>query len=129
MYLLLQQGVTRLDILNFISHGISKLAPGGDAVTGKRQSMTRTYLPRAFRAGARMITDCRVDALTSERPYRRQLSHDAALAIIHDGRGTTYDPSLADAFLRLAESFDTQRACEPAGAEVWGFRFREARAV
>ena len=26
--------------------------PGGDARTGKRQSMTRTYLPRAFAAGA-----------------------------------------------------------------------------
>ncbi len=37
--------------------------PGGDAVTGKRQSMTRTYLPRAFAAGARMIVDCRVDRL------------------------------------------------------------------
>jgi len=38
--------------------------PGGDAVTGKRQSMTRTYLPRAFAAGARMVVDCRVDRLT-----------------------------------------------------------------
>lgn len=37
--------------------------PGGDATTGKRQSMTRTYLPRAFRAGARMVVDCRVDRL------------------------------------------------------------------
>jgi choline dehydrogenase-like flavoprotein len=38
--------------------------PGGDAVTGKRQSMTRTYLPRAFAAGARMVVNCRVDRLT-----------------------------------------------------------------
>lgn len=38
---------------------------GGDAVTGKRQSMTRTYLPRAFAAGARMLTDTRVDRLTT----------------------------------------------------------------
>ncbi|MGD9563161.1 MAG: ATP-dependent Clp protease ATP-binding subunit ClpA [Pyrinomonadaceae bacterium] len=29
VYLLLQQGVTRLDILNFISHGISKIDAGG----------------------------------------------------------------------------------------------------
>src|ERR1035437_271334 len=28
VYLLLQQGVTRLDILNYISHGISKIDPG-----------------------------------------------------------------------------------------------------
>ncbi len=38
--------------------------PGGDAATGKRQSMTRTYLPRAFAAGARMVVDCRVDRLS-----------------------------------------------------------------
>src|SRR5258707_5167181 len=28
VYLLMQQGVTRLDILNYISHGISKIDPG-----------------------------------------------------------------------------------------------------
>ncbi len=39
--------------------------PGGDAVTGARQSMTRTYLPRAFAAGARMVVGCRVDRLLS----------------------------------------------------------------
>lgn len=38
--------------------------PDGDAVTGQRQSMTRTYLPRAFAAGARMVVDCRVDSIT-----------------------------------------------------------------
>jgi choline dehydrogenase-like flavoprotein len=37
--------------------------PGGDAVTGQRQSMTRTYLPRSFRAGARMVVDCRVNRI------------------------------------------------------------------
>lgn len=37
--------------------------PGGDATTGKRQSMTRTYLPRAFAAGARMVVEARVDTL------------------------------------------------------------------
>lgn len=36
---------------------------GGTATTGKRQSMTRTYLPRAFAAGARMVVGCRVDRL------------------------------------------------------------------
>ena len=37
--------------------------PGGDAAGGIRQSMTRTYLPRAVAAGARLITGCRIDAL------------------------------------------------------------------
>ncbi len=42
-----------------------KYPAGGDAITGKRQSMTRTYLPRAFAAGARMLVDTRVDRLVS----------------------------------------------------------------
>jgi choline dehydrogenase-like flavoprotein len=36
---------------------------GGRAVDGKRQSMTRTYLPRAFAAGARMLTEHRLEGL------------------------------------------------------------------
>jgi choline dehydrogenase-like flavoprotein len=36
---------------------------GGDASKGERQSMTRTYLPRAVRAGARLAVGCRVDRL------------------------------------------------------------------
>lgn len=35
----------------------------GDPGSGQRQSMTRTYLPRALAAGARVVTGCRVDAL------------------------------------------------------------------
>ena len=39
---------------------------GGDASSGQRQSMTRTYLPRAHHAGARMLTQCRVRRLAIE---------------------------------------------------------------
>jgi choline dehydrogenase-like flavoprotein len=38
---------------------------GGRAVDGKRQSMTRTYLPRAFAAGARMLTEHRLDRVVT----------------------------------------------------------------
>lgn len=38
-------------------------AAEGSSDGAQRQSMTRTYLPRALRAGARMLTDCRVDRL------------------------------------------------------------------
>lgn len=36
---------------------------GDDATKGERQSMTRTYLPRAAAAGARIAVGCRVDRL------------------------------------------------------------------
>lgn len=42
------------------------------------------------------------DALTSARPYRAPLEHDAALAVIRAGRGSHFDPALADAFARAA---------------------------
>jgi choline dehydrogenase-like flavoprotein len=58
--------------------------PGGDAPTGKRQSMTRTYLPRAFAAGARMVVDCRVDRLTP----RTGTVTEATVTFAGGGRGT-----------------------------------------
>lgn len=52
--------------------------------------------------GARVIAivDC-YDALTSDRPYRRALSHNSALATIQERRAIMYDPQLTDAFVRV----------------------------
>jgi putative nucleotidyltransferase with HDIG domain len=50
--------------------------------------------------GARILSvvDC-FDALTSDRPYRRRMSDDQALAIIAERRGTMYDPVIVDTFV------------------------------
>ncbi|MEO5724234.1 MAG: GMC oxidoreductase, partial [Ilumatobacteraceae bacterium] len=53
----------------------------GDATKGVRQSMTRTYLPRAARAGARLVVGCRVDHLV-----RHGDTMLAARATFTDGR-------------------------------------------
>ena len=52
--------------------------------------------------GARIlaVVDC-YDALTSDRPYRRKLEHEAAVQILTERRGTMYDPRVVDAFLAL----------------------------
>ena len=42
-----------------------------------------------------------VEAIASHRPYRPALGIDKALAEIENGRGTLYDPDVADACLRL----------------------------
>lgn len=49
---------------------------GGDAADGCRQSMTRTYLPRAVAAGARLLVDHRVDRLVNDRgrAFRAELT-------------------------------------------------------
>jgi putative nucleotidyltransferase with HDIG domain len=59
----------------------------------------------AIPLGARVlaIVDC-FDALTSDRPYRRSLPHDRAVAMIVERRGTMYEPAIADAFLRIVDA-------------------------
>ena len=53
----------------------------GDPGRGQRQSMTRTYLPRAAAAGARLVTGCRVDSLEFTHGEARR-----ALTTLADGR-------------------------------------------
>lgn len=43
------------------------------------------------------------DALTSPRVYRPAMPRDEALAIMHDGRGTHFDPDVLDAFLAMLD--------------------------
>jgi putative nucleotidyltransferase with HDIG domain len=52
--------------------------------------------------GARVlaVTDC-FDAATSDRPYRRAMPRQAAVALIEARRGTMYDPRVVDAFLAI----------------------------
>jgi len=45
------------------------------------------------------------DALTSERPYKKAFSHQEAVMIIEEGKGTHFDPVLADAFATASEQF------------------------
>lgn len=52
--------------------------PDGTTASGTRQSMTATYLPRAHRAGARILTDCRV--LRINMSGERAVSIDATIA-------------------------------------------------
>jgi putative nucleotidyltransferase with HDIG domain len=56
----------------------------------------------AIPIGARILSvvDC-YDALTSDRPYRRALSSDEAVAILRERRGSMYDPIVVDTFIRL----------------------------
>ena len=59
------------------------------------------------------------DALISRRVYKEAYSHDQAVAIIRAGRGSHFDPDLADAFLAISEEFRTiaQRFADREGGE------------
>jgi len=52
--------------------------------------------------GARIITVADTyDAMTSDRPYRKALSAEAALAEIARCKGTQFDPEIAEAFIKM----------------------------
>ncbi len=56
----------------------------------------------AIPIGARILSvvDC-YDALTSDRPYRSAMTHEAAMEVVRARRGTMYDPAIVDAFERV----------------------------
>jgi len=87
----------------------------------------------AIPVGARVlsIVDC-YDALTSDRPYRLALSHGSAIAMIHERRGTMYEPAIVDAFLRIVQRLrsgsDRERAGRPQARTHGPWRL-QARAV
>nr|WP_295078876.1 two-component system response regulator [uncultured Roseateles sp.] len=45
------------------------------------------------------------DALISRRVYKAPMTHEKAVAIIREGRGTHFDPLLVDAFLAIESTF------------------------
>ena len=54
------------------------------------------------------------DAMTSDRPYRKALGHDAACAELRRCRGTQWDPRIVDAFIDLVS--ERAHASHPASA-------------
>ena len=56
----------------------------------------------AIPLGARILSvvDC-FDALTSDRPYRRALTTEAALDILRERSGTMYDPRVVEKFIEI----------------------------
>jgi putative two-component system response regulator len=45
------------------------------------------------------------DALTSKRVYKSQISHEKAVQIIIEAKGSQFDPDVVDAFLAMKEHF------------------------
>jgi putative nucleotidyltransferase with HDIG domain len=68
----------------------------------------------AIPLGARILSvvDC-FDALTSDRPYRRRMTNEQALQILHDRRGTMYDPAIVDRFVAVYDRIMPAPGSEP----------------
>jgi len=46
------------------------------------------------------------DALLTDRPYKKAFSHERAVQIIMEGRGTHFDPALVDLFVKINHEFE-----------------------
>ena len=54
--------------------------------------------------GARILSVADVyDALTTNRPYRKALSHEVAMQMICDETGTHFDPKIVEAFVKIMQ--------------------------
>jgi putative nucleotidyltransferase with HDIG domain len=73
----------------------------------------------AIPIGARILSvvDC-YDALTSDRPYRRAMTDEAALGILRERRGTMYDPRVVDTFVSVYKRIETTGVDTPAQRDV-----------
>jgi len=45
------------------------------------------------------------DALISRRAYKKGMSHEKAIIIITEGKGSHFDPDVVDAFVEQQEEF------------------------
>jgi len=46
------------------------------------------------------------DALVSERPYKKPYTHEEAVNIIKEGKGSHFDPEMVDLFLKVSDEFN-----------------------
>jgi HD-GYP domain-containing protein (c-di-GMP phosphodiesterase class II) len=60
------------------------------------------------------------DAMTTDRPYRKGLSHEAALREIESNAGTQFHPAVAKAFVAVQRGIDPATVLSP--AELQGLR-------
>src|SRR5437762_7317516 len=60
--------------------------------------------------GARILSvvDC-FDALTSDRPYRRRMTDEDALAILRERSGKMYDPAVVETFTRVYRGLQVEK--------------------
>jgi putative two-component system response regulator len=70
--------------------------------TGYPRRIAKEEIPLEARIMA--IADV-YDALVSERPYKKPLTHEQAIEIIKKDSGTHFDPIIVDAFLKVANDF------------------------
>lgn len=110
--------------------GFRLFGQGAAIVRHHHESFDGTGYPdglagEAIPLGARVVAVAdALDAMTSDRPYRRALSVDEALSRFREGSGHQWDPMVIDAMLALVEGgrldLAPSRSVDSAGSEAGG---------
>lgn len=80
-----------------------------DIILSHHEKMDGTGYPKGKKQGeirdeAAILSIADVyDALTSDRPYRKALTKEQAIAIIKEGKGSHFEPHFADEFIKMIE--------------------------
>ena len=105
-----------------ILEGVHGFAPYLAVVELHHENWDGTGYPRG-QAGettplaARIVHICDAyDAMTTDRPYRRGMSHEEAISILREFAGRQFDPYVVDAFIGVAS--DHSADLWPAGLEA-----------
>ncbi|MDI6857928.1 MAG: GAF domain-containing protein [Dehalococcoidia bacterium] len=99
-----------------IVKGISQIADAIEPVATHHERYDGTGYPRGLKGeeipllGRILAVVDAYSAMTLDRPYRRALDHEQALAELKKGAGTQFDPHIVEAFLSVIEDMRQARA-------------------
>mgnify|MGYP000853071445 CR=1 FL=1 len=92
-----------------IAQAISDLSSISDFILKHHERWDGTGYPLRLK-GAEIPLECRIlsivdafDAMTNDRPYRKAMKEEEAIAIIRDNAGAQFDPELVSSFLLMLE--------------------------
>ncbi|MCR4403452.1 MAG: diguanylate cyclase [Firmicutes bacterium] len=93
-----------------IAQSVSDLVPISDWILKHHEWWNGQGYPLGLR-GEEIPLECRIlsivdayDAMTSDRPYRRALTHEQAVRELERCAGTQFDPSLVDRIVQILEA-------------------------
>jgi HD-GYP domain-containing protein (c-di-GMP phosphodiesterase class II) len=102
-----------------ILEGVQGLAPFLPAVELHHENWDGSGYPRGQRGeetpiDARIIHVCDAyDAMTTDRSYRRGMTHERAISILIENSGIQFDPRVVEVFLQLPREILTRHAASP----------------
>lgn len=106
-----------------ILEGVQGLAPFLGAVEFHHENWDGTGYPKG-QAGYETPIDARIihvsdayDAMTTNRSYRRGMSHEKAISILCEFAGTQFDPHIVKVFVNLPREVLTRQLAESASSE------------